>query len=108
MMIEAFDEIAHDRQAVEECKIGLLTHKQVHGWHSTKATADAVYALLLRGNDPLISDQQVGRHPGRDRDQARQSRGGHRFLRAAVRPWRNQAGDGPRHRQEERSGHRLG
>ncbi len=51
MMIEAFDEVADDAEAVEDCKVWLLKQKQTQDWKTTKATADAVYALLLRGTD---------------------------------------------------------
>jgi uncharacterized protein YfaS (alpha-2-macroglobulin family) len=53
LMIEAFGEVANDAQAVEECKVWLLKQKQTQDWKTTKATADAVYALLLRGRDLL-------------------------------------------------------
>src|SRR5262249_34608099 len=56
VMIEAFDEVAHDARAVEDCKVWLLRQKQTRDWKTTKATADAVYALLLRGPSPLASD----------------------------------------------------
>jgi uncharacterized protein YfaS (alpha-2-macroglobulin family) len=59
MMIEAFDEVMNDAQAVEDCKVWLLKQKQTQDWKTTKATADAVYALLLRGTDLLASDQLV-------------------------------------------------
>ncbi|MEM1069217.1 MAG: alpha-2-macroglobulin family protein, partial [Planctomycetota bacterium] len=59
MMIEAFDEVMDDQQAVEECKVWLLKQKQTQDWRTTKATADAVYALLLRGSDLLASNQLV-------------------------------------------------
>ena len=59
MMIEAFDEVAKDADAVEECKVWLLKQKQTQDWKTTKATADAVYALLLRGVDLLASDELV-------------------------------------------------
>jgi uncharacterized protein YfaS (alpha-2-macroglobulin family) len=59
MMIEAFDEAAADKQAVEECRVWLLKQKQTQDWKTTKATADAVYALLLRGRDILASDALV-------------------------------------------------
>jgi hypothetical protein len=59
MMIEAFDEVAQDKQAVEECRVWLLKQKQTQDWKTTKATADAVYALLLRGRDILASDALV-------------------------------------------------
>ncbi len=59
MMIEAFDEVMDDQKAVEECKVWLLKQKQTQDWKTTKATADAVYALLLRGSNVLASDELV-------------------------------------------------
>jgi uncharacterized protein YfaS (alpha-2-macroglobulin family) len=59
MMIEAFDEVMGDKDAVEECRVWLLKQKQTQDWKTTKATADAVYALLLRGKDILASDALV-------------------------------------------------
>lgn len=59
MMIELFSEITNDEEAVEECKIWLLKQKQTQCWKSTKATADAVYSLILRGCDLLASDKLV-------------------------------------------------
>ena len=59
LMIEAFDEVMGDQPAVEECRVWLLKQKQTQDWKTTKATADAVYALLLRGKDILSSDALV-------------------------------------------------
>ena len=59
LMIEAFDEVMNDQQSVEECKVWLLKQKQTQDWQTTKATADAVYALLLRGTDLLSSQALV-------------------------------------------------
>jgi hypothetical protein len=59
MMIEAFDEVMADAQAVEDCKVWLLKQKQTQDWKTTKATADAVYGLLLRGTGLLSSDALV-------------------------------------------------
>jgi len=59
MIIEALDEVAGDTQAVEECKVWLLKQKQTRDWRTTKATADAVYALLKRGENWLASDALV-------------------------------------------------
>jgi len=59
LMIEAFDEVAGDAQAVEDCKVWLLKQKQTQDWKTTRATADAVYALLLRGTDQLASSKLV-------------------------------------------------
>jgi hypothetical protein len=58
-MIEAFDEVMADAKTVEECKVWLLKQKQTQDWKTTKATADAVYALLLRGDSHLASDELV-------------------------------------------------
>ncbi|MHC4510637.1 MAG: alpha-2-macroglobulin family protein, partial [Planctomycetota bacterium] len=59
MMIEAFDEVCGDAQAVEDCRVWLLKQKQTQDWRTTKATADAIYGLLLRGADLLASDALV-------------------------------------------------
>ena len=59
LMIEAYDEILNDQKSVEELKIWLLKQKQTQAWKTTKATADAVYALLLRGKNPLSSTALV-------------------------------------------------
>ena len=91
MMIEVFDEVASDRRAVEDCKLCLLKHKQVHGWDSTKATADAVYALLLRGDDPLTSDELVAVTLGETAIKPEKVEAGtgffeHRFLGGEISP----------------------
>jgi len=59
MLIEAFTEVAKDPESVELMKIWLLKQKQTQDWKTSRATADAVYALLLRGTDLLASDQLV-------------------------------------------------
>lgn len=59
MLIEAFDEVANDQKSVEEMKTWLLKQKQTQNWNTTKATTEAVYALLRRGTDLLTSDKLV-------------------------------------------------
>jgi hypothetical protein len=59
MMVEAFDEVMDDKQAVEDCQVWLLKQKQTQDWKTTKATADAIYALLLKGSNKLSSDALV-------------------------------------------------
>jgi len=59
MMIEAFAEVSRDTQAVEDCKVWLLKQKQTQDWKTTKATADAIYGLLLQGDNLLSSDALV-------------------------------------------------
>jgi uncharacterized protein YfaS (alpha-2-macroglobulin family) len=59
LLIEAYDEVAKDTKSVEELKIWLLKQKQTQDWKTTRATTEAVYALLLRGSDLLASNKQV-------------------------------------------------
>ncbi|MBK8427795.1 MAG: hypothetical protein IPL27_18300 [Lewinellaceae bacterium] len=47
LMIEVFSEAGNDAKAVEELRIWLLKNKQTNRWESTKATSEAVYALLI-------------------------------------------------------------
>ncbi len=57
LLIEAFGEVTADKKAVEQMKIWLLKQKQTQNWKTGKATAEAVYALMLRGSDWLVNDQ---------------------------------------------------
>ncbi len=59
LMIEVFDEVAKDAQAVEDAKVWLIKQKQTQDWKTSKATADAIYGLLLKGVDLLASDKLV-------------------------------------------------
>jgi hypothetical protein len=59
MMIEAYDEVAKDTKSVEEMKTWLLKQKQTQRWSTDRATAEACYALLLRGTDLLSADPGV-------------------------------------------------
>ncbi len=59
LMIETFREIGHDTAADRQLKTWLLRQKQTHQWASTKATADAVYALLMGGSDWLDQQREV-------------------------------------------------
>jgi uncharacterized protein YfaS (alpha-2-macroglobulin family) len=57
LLIEAFDEISDDQESVNLMKVWMLKQKQVQDWKTTKATAEACYALLLRGNNWLEDTQ---------------------------------------------------
>jgi len=50
LLIEAFEEAGKDASIVNELKTWLLKNKQTNNWESTKATAEACYALLMNGN----------------------------------------------------------
>lgn len=51
LLLEVFNEVAKDKKLVDELRIWLLKQKQVQDWKTTKATAEACYALLLTGSD---------------------------------------------------------
>ena len=65
LMIEAFAEIANNgvndnekQETIDKLRIWLLKNKQTSQWKTTKATTEAIYALLLNGTKWLsISDQ---------------------------------------------------
>jgi len=59
VMIEAFDEVAQSEKEVDALKIWLLKNKQTNHWQTTKATADACYALLLKGTYSLAAEPDV-------------------------------------------------
>jgi uncharacterized protein YfaS (alpha-2-macroglobulin family) len=91
VMIEAFDEVSNDQTAVEDCKVWLLKQKQTTAWHTTKATADAVYALLLKGNNPLKSDALVEVTVGGVKIEPEKVEAGtgfyeHKFVKSEVKP----------------------
>lgn len=59
LLIECFDEVTNDQTAVEDMKVWLLKQKQTQDWKTTKATAEACFALLLKGTDMLANEPQV-------------------------------------------------
>ena len=59
LLIEAFGEIEKDTETIDNLKIWLLKNKQTNRWKTTKATTEAVYALLLQGSDWLSVTDMV-------------------------------------------------
>lgn len=59
MLIEAFEKVAHDSVAVASMKTWLLKNKQTNSWPTTKATAEACYAMLMGGSNWLKSDADI-------------------------------------------------
>jgi TonB-dependent SusC/RagA subfamily outer membrane receptor len=59
LLIEAFSEISKDNKTVDDLKTWLLKQKQVQDWKTTRATAEACYALLLQGSDWLNNTPTV-------------------------------------------------
>jgi len=60
LLIEAFSEIEKEIETIDNLKIWLLKNKQTNRWKTTKATTEAVYALLLQGTDWLETTEFVG------------------------------------------------
>jgi hypothetical protein len=59
LLIEAFQEISKDTKTVDDLKTWLLKNKQTTNWRTTKATAEACYALLLQGSQWLANEPTV-------------------------------------------------
>lgn len=60
LLIEAFAEVSQDTQSVDAMKVWLLKSKQTKNWPTTKSTTEAVYALLMQGNDWLsVKDNTI-------------------------------------------------
>lgn len=65
LMIETFSEVLdpnihQDKQkTIDNLKIWLLKNKQTNRWPTTKATTEAIYALLLNGSDWISITEMV-------------------------------------------------
>jgi hypothetical protein len=59
LLMEAYYEIEGNVQRIDDLKTWLLKQKQTTNWKTTKATAEACYALLLRGTDWLSEEKTV-------------------------------------------------
>jgi TonB-dependent SusC/RagA subfamily outer membrane receptor len=59
LMIETFSEIENDTKTIDNLKVWLLKNKQTNRWKTTKATTEAVYALLLNGSDWISVTEMV-------------------------------------------------
>ncbi|WP_298285741.1 MG2 domain-containing protein [uncultured Lutibacter sp.] len=59
LLIEAFTEIENKTTTIDALKIWLLKNKQTHSWKTTKATTEAIYALLLQGSEWLSVNENI-------------------------------------------------
>ena len=59
MMIEAFSEIDKNASVIDDLKTWLLKQKQTQNWATTRATAEACYALFLAGGNGLNSEKEI-------------------------------------------------
>ncbi len=91
ILIEAFDEVAGDKDAVEAMKVWLLSQKRTSRWKNSRTTADAVGALLGRGDDLLASQTLVTVDVGGERIEPAKVEAGtgffeERFTRREIKP----------------------
>lgn len=59
LLTELFAEVDGDQAIIDQLKVWLLKNKQTNHWKTTKATAAAVYTLLMYGDNWLLQDQPV-------------------------------------------------
>lgn len=58
-IMQAFNTIDHKTTELDDMKLWLLSNKQTNRWKSSKATAQAVYALMQYGNSWTTATQLV-------------------------------------------------
>lgn len=58
-IMAAFAEIDKDEEMIDQLRVWLLTQKQTNSWENSASTADAIYALLLRGSDWFAEGKEV-------------------------------------------------
>ena len=58
-IMAAFAEIDQDQEMLDQLRVWLLTQKQTNSWENSASTADAIYALLMRGSDWFAEGKEV-------------------------------------------------
>ena len=58
-IMAAFAEIDQDEEMIDQLRVWLLTQKQTNSWENSASTADAIYALLMRGSDWFEEGKEV-------------------------------------------------
>lgn len=59
LLIECFATIRSDMAAVEKMQQWLIKQKQTQAWKSNRATAEAIYAILMRGKQTLAPNTEL-------------------------------------------------
>ena len=59
LMIELFSEFDEEKESVDDLKVWLLKQKQTQNWKSSRATVEAVYALLMHEGDLASNEERV-------------------------------------------------
>ena len=58
-IMAAFAEIDQNQEMIDELRVWLLTQKQTNKWENSASTADAIYALLMRGSNWFEEGKEV-------------------------------------------------
>ena len=58
-IMAAFAEIDQNQEMLDQLRVWLLTQKQTNKWENSASTADAIYALLMRGSDWFEEGKEV-------------------------------------------------
>ena len=58
-IMAAFAEIDQNQEMIDQLRVWLLTQKQTNKWENSASTADAIYALLMRGSDWFEEGKEV-------------------------------------------------
>ena len=58
-IMAAFAEIDQNQEMIDQLRVWLLTQKQTTMWENSASTADAIYALLMRGSDWFEEGKEV-------------------------------------------------
>jgi uncharacterized protein YfaS (alpha-2-macroglobulin family) len=59
LMVELFTEMNEDKSTINELRKFLLKSKQTQNWNTSRATSDAIYALLLNNQSELNSEPKL-------------------------------------------------
>ena len=58
-IMAAFAEIDQNQEMIDQLRVWLLTQKQTNIWENSASTAEAIYALLMRGSDWFDEGKEV-------------------------------------------------
>jgi hypothetical protein len=59
LLVEAYATINQDMASVEKMQQWLITQKRTQAWKSNRATAEAIYAILMRGTQTLAPNRDL-------------------------------------------------
>jgi uncharacterized protein YfaS (alpha-2-macroglobulin family) len=84
LLLEAYSEIENNAARIDDLKTWLLKQKQTQNWRSTKATAEACYALLLQGSNWLNNEMKVSIQLGNQTLAPSKTEGGTGYFKQVI------------------------